>query len=105
MRVIGCLLLAIALTACGDKPDGNSPSGEGDLPKCSDVWVNGETLPADYDGCANGGTTEAAVTIDCTDGGEFTTYDDRFFAVLGGKITEADPDSESYTEAYNACAD
>lgn len=71
----------------------SSPS----LPQCSEIWVVGQTLPTDYDGCSKDATTEAAVTASCTDGDTFTTYEDRLWAKLGGPI------AATTSPGYTAC--
>lgn len=94
-------LVALALTGCSDSSDGSSEGA----PDCSDVWVAGETLPDDYEGCAEDGETGYAVLLtygDC----EITTYDDRFYAALGGEIGEADgtlDQDAGYVALIDAC--
>ncbi len=102
-------LLAVAfVVGCSsdDTSGSSSNGGGGGMPACDDVWVDGNTLPKDYEGCLNGNTIEAAVTRDCKDGTKFTTYQDHFYAVLDDTIhanmgeTAADP---AYKTAYNKC--
>lgn len=88
-----------------DGPVSEKPAEPAGPPSCGEVWVDGATLPAKYDGCVRpDGSIEAAVVYDCDSGiGRFTGYDDRFFALLGGKITEAGSDSPEYGAAYEEC--
>lgn len=115
-RLVATVLLALSLTACGggndDKADSDpttsapvsdAPESSG-TPTCSDVWVVGETLPEDYEGCEEGDTLFASVTQDCKDGSVFTSYDDRFYAVLGGPIAaNVEGDDPAYSAFYDAC--
>lgn len=89
----------------GGEPESGGEAAESGTPVCSDVWVDGGTLPEDYAGCENAdGSIEAAATIKCDSGiGAFTTYQDEFFALLGGEITEAPSTSEEYSAAYEEC--
>ncbi|VXB83563.1 hypothetical protein [Aeromicrobium sp. 9AM] len=108
------LSATLMLASCGggsDEPKESSATtttatSSGTQPKCVDVWVSGKTIPKDYEGCSKGDTIEAAVTLDCRDGSKFITYDDRFFATLGGKITAYEGNGEggaAYQKAYDAC--
>lgn len=116
MRTRLAVIAALALTATGCSGDDNGDTAEGsqgapapatamsEYPACEDVWVDGETLPEDYEGCDNGGTIEAAASIECDSGsGVFVTYQDQFHALLGGEITEAASSSEEYAAAYEEC--
>lgn len=84
-------------------PESSPPEGP-DIPACDDVWKLGATLPADYDGCTwPDGAIESPVVYDCDSGiGKFTGYDDRFFALIGGKIGDA-TDQDAYGKAYAEC--
>jgi hypothetical protein len=106
---------ALALSGCGgDEDSGGSDDSGADVtsgtPTCSDVWVAGQTLPEDYDGCErDDGNLEAAVVQECTDGSEFTGFDDRYWAVLGGEIKDAGApdattDDPEYQADYEACS-
>lgn len=57
------------------------------MPECGDIWVDGKTLPGDYEGCADdGGDLVLPALSSCADGSQFTSHDDRFFARLNGTI-------------------
>lgn len=109
MRVTGTLVLLAALAACSsDTGAGGDPKPEqspNELPACSEVWVDGAVLSMNYLGCTNeDGSVEGAAGVECESGaGLFVTYQDRFFALSGGQITEATTDSDAYAEAYHAC--
>lgn len=83
-----------------------SPSDSG-LPACSDVWVDGAKLPRGYHGCADGGDVVKANRFECSSGQWFVTYVDRYWAVIGGVISEgtspltSDPD---YKRAIRSCS-
>ena len=122
------LLLALSLTACGgddSEPESASDSTSEAQPSetpsetpteeatedeepamaaCEDLWVLGEKLPEDYDGCMRpDDSMEAPVVYDCDSGtGKFTGYDDKFYALLGGKIGDATNEAE-YGAAYDEC--
>jgi len=108
MRGVGILVLVALLTACsggsGDDTPEPSETSAG-LPTCSQVWVDGTVLPANYLGCTNeDGTIEGEASVECESGsGRFVTYQDRFFALAGGQITEASTDSDAYATAYHEC--
>lgn len=109
-RLAICAALALLATGCsgddtGADDSGSAATAESGTPACSEVWIDGETLPGDYEGCTNDdGSIEAAATLECDSGiGTFATYQDEFFALLGGEITEAPSDSEEYAAAYEDC--
>ena len=108
-------LLAISLTACGNESDqegsgdtGNESSAppEASVPACDEVWVEGETLPEDYEGCDLDGTVQAAVYYDCADGRKFAAYggvEPNLWAFYGDAINAGGVDDESYAEAFASC--
>jgi len=122
-KLLAAVLLAASLAACGggsDEPTqepAESPSesaAAAELPKCSDVWVDGKTLPTDYDGCVgDDGKTVAADVQPCGSGPEqFARYevtdDDDiaypFIAILGEKVIEyTDDENGPYAKLYNKC--
>lgn len=78
------------------------------LPDCSGVWVAGRKLDERYDGCATMQSMDLAVVIDCADGSRLTTYQDRYWAVLGGRIKDSGSnggisDDPGYSDDYQAC--
>lgn len=90
--------------------DGSASPDNGATPPCSEVWVEGQTLPADYGlFCQDGDDVELAVTIPCGDGGgDLTGYQDRFWARLGGEISDAGardamPEDPDYKADFSAC--
>ena len=58
------------------------------LPACEDVWVEGRDVENAYDGCAQGDSTVPADRLRCSSGQFVVTYDDRFFATLGGRVVD-----------------
>ena len=62
------------------------------MPKCADVWIEGQRLPADYEGCMNGDVLEAGVSS-C--GGKLFTYEPEghgFFTDREGVIHDGGTD-------------
>lgn len=96
--------LLVALAACSSQADEPAPKkdAQSGTPACSDVWQEGATLPADYEGCETADTIEAAVYYDCADGTRLTTFQDKWWALAGEKV-HADPDGSGYSEAFAAC--
>jgi len=103
--------LAIALSGCGgDEPEAEQPEASGlveTLPGCDEVWVAGETLPGDYDGCViEGNQVKVFSPGSCPSGAEYASYQDTFYAVPGETIEESasgdifsDPEFTKFTES------
>lgn len=102
--VLAALTLATALTACGESSPVVTPKSES-LPDCDKVWVAGETLPDDYEGCVDAeGVLKVSEIKKCTSiDGSFTTFGAQWFAMLGGKVSDAGQTSPEYDRAYTAC--
>ena len=97
----GSAVLAVLAAGCGENGGGEA------TPPCSSVWQDGSTLPSDYDGCMDGDTFEVLITRDCADGSKLTTFQDRFYAVLGGTIHESEgeqADDAGYARAWHECS-
>ncbi|HQR26559.1 MAG TPA: hypothetical protein PLP61_05915 [Nocardioides sp.] len=100
------LLLAPAavllLAGCGQQGS-VTPLSE-TLPGCSEVWVDGGTLPADYRGCVGADDVlEVSEVRKCSSAeGSFVTFD-RFFALAGGPISDAGTESATYQQLYQQC--
>lgn len=64
------------------------PSG----PVCSDVWVDGATLPEKYSGCrdAESDKYRQAIVYMCSSGQRLVTFGRTFYAAKGGVITESE---------------
>ncbi len=108
-RTLGLCALVLALTgvACSDQSENNESGTAGradELGECADIWIDGETLDAGYQGCTIEGRPMLPNVVTCESGDQFTTFDGQFFGVLGGEITEASADSEEYTAAIEECA-
>lgn len=75
-----------------------------ELPDCDAVWVEGETLPENYDGCtpASGGISVVAAQ-NCSDDGGDLVYRDGLFARQGGEIAAGDRQSTAYQQASDDC--
>jgi len=79
---------------------------ERSAPACSDVWRPGKVLKRGYDGCLDSGVVVAPALLACKNGSTFTTYDDRFYAVIGERVNAVRGTMASdrrYSEAYNKC--
>ncbi|TWG95133.1 hypothetical protein L615_000500000770 [Nocardioides sp. J9] len=75
-------------------------------PECADVWSAGATLPRGYKGCAQDGALVKPDRLGCSSGQALVRYDDRFWAVRGGRIAGGETplaDSEEYTEQVAIC--
>lgn len=106
-------LVGLALTACGDEePDAatdpaanasesasetpsESPSetsSEAPGPDCASVWVAGQTLPEDYQGCqdATKGKWVQAMVYRCSSGQHLVTFGTTFYAARGEAVNESD---------------
>lgn len=126
LTVVASVLL-VALTACGGSKDAKADNGQtatttptggttsNDGPyRCDDVWKVGATLPSDYNGSCMEDADNVAMSgvAGCADGSKFSTYDDRFYAKLGGKVFGGPdgPDGQSddaleaaYGKFYTEC--
>ncbi len=77
-----------------------------DWPACGEVWVGGAKLPADYQGCLDGGTAVKAKNQYCEFGKKLVTYADQFWAVRGGTVNDAKgtlKDSADYRDDLASC--
>lgn len=113
VAVVGLL----ALGACGSDDDA-APAGEassgasqetgaaGDLPACDEVWQTGETLPRDYEGCSEDGSTVPPEAISCSSGQTFVTFEESHYAVAGGLVRQVEGDIDTdpaYRKAVRSC--
>jgi hypothetical protein len=107
--LLGTAALLFTLAGCSDNDDTNNEDAGGpESMRCDDIWVEGEMLPEDYDGCETPDSIVAAVTVDCADGTKFTSYGDRLYAKLGEEIfavngeMAADPAYSAFHEECTA---
>jgi hypothetical protein len=96
-------VLLLALAGCADAVE-VTPKSES-MPACADVWVGGDRLPADYEGCVDeDGVLQVSEIKQCTSAdGSFTTYDGSYFALLGGTISDAGTSSQEYDALHAQC--
>lgn len=122
MKIIKTVVLLAALPALASWPTGcasddagpvtsptraasQPPASVTQVPECSQVWQTGQTLPANYAGCSNGGTVEAAVEHACKSGPGLVAYGNSW-AQLGGPIQTAQGElaaDPAYKAAFDGC--
>ena len=107
---IAVVVLMVSLVACSSDEDDNGGNDLlGNYPSCSDTWVDGETLPEDYEGCDEGDTIIAGVSYECQDGSRIFTYEPEgsgFYTLADGTIVEVGEDyanDPEYGELFDAC--
>lgn len=83
-------------------PSTTVPATSPAVPACASVWVAGKVLPADYAGCMNGDTLEAAVSSGCglVAYGKAWAKPGQVIKVAKTAELAADPE---YKAAYSAC--
>lgn len=88
-----------------DLPTKASPTIPANTPDCAAVWSNGAKLPNGYKGCVAGEEYVRADTLSCSSGQGIVKYDDRFWAVRGGTIAQADDiyESDLYLDSVARC--
>lgn len=121
--------LALVLTACGgersdevDTATGASPvtsdraSGDpsasaeadpaaADLPACSEIWVDGATLPGRYRACAAEGQVVKPERHRCGYGRPLLEHQGRFYASPGNRVVDAGDlgTSQEFQQILQAC--
>ena len=125
MKIAAALLTlcaTAALGACGNESGTDDTASEstsesptnapsetstepGALPECTDVWVDGQDLPKDYEACLSEGETIKPVKRRCGYGASFLEQDGRFYAMLGNRITDAGDleTSDEYQQLLTTC--
>jgi hypothetical protein len=109
---LAIVALAVPIAGCVGGL-GEATDDDANLPSCSEVWVDEEELPSDYEGCI--GEDEEAVRADprqCGRGRDrYVTYafvsdgiTYPFIGVLGKKIVAySDVENHPYAELYRKC--
>lgn len=105
----GALLVLTLLTGCAERANlardvvadtgsstagssaAGSPPAGGNRSACDEVWREGGTLPRNYHGCLEGGVVVRAQSRYCEFGRPLLVHEDRFYAVRGGRIAQAEP--------------
>lgn len=93
-RATAVAAMVLALAGCGGEKssDTAAPKASGlveTLPSCAKVWVTGETLGKDYDGCViKGNQVHVFSPGKCPSGAEYTDYD-RYYTVVGEAVQES----------------
>jgi len=123
IRTLPAFLFMILVAACGSDSDPETDasaapttttttSAAPELAACETVWVDGQTLPADYAGCKGGASDTVGEVGTCISGTDkYATYvrnqDDierPFFGLLGGKVIEyTDDEFGPYAKAFGEC--
>lgn len=68
-------------------PPASSSGGGADPESCDAIWIQGQTLPSDYDGCTlPDGSASADILTPCTDGTTLAQLDGYGYARLGERI-------------------
>ncbi len=116
-RLLATVAALFVLAGCSDVPrEEEDPSDLGpqgaaasavDLPACDDVWRPGRTLPADYEGCAQGDIMAFADPDECADGSRLHTYDDDLWAFAGRSVQRSPAlrsEDPAFEDAERTCA-
>jgi hypothetical protein len=101
-RLIVALVIAVLATSgCGGNTEQAGPNLSG-IPECDDIWVDGNKLPRDYEGCVNeSGDLVMSSLLACVDGSQFTTHEGEFFGRLGGRIAAGPGSSPQEAAVYS----
>jgi hypothetical protein len=116
-RAAAAVSVALVIAACGtddgqsddssasEPTSGSSSSETAGLPECSDVWVDGQDLPLDYEACSEDGKTVKPVSRMCGFGRPMVEHDGRFYAMPGNRINDMGDlsTSKQYQQAKSAC--
>ena len=70
-------------------PSQDTEAARPDAPDCASLWTAGGRIPRFYPGCNDGDTFVVRDSLGCSSGQRLARYDDRFYGVLGGTVTEA----------------
>ena len=114
---LAAFALPLLLVGCGGDDESSEPDNalEGleqmadDAPACSDVWVAGQTLPDDYEGCTDEtGMLYVATAGQCKDGSMLVSYEQRnMWVVTPGTIQQSPvpiaEDKDGYAAAFAEC--
>ena len=116
-RAAAAVSVALVVAACGadtgrsddssaSEPSASSTSSEAaGLPECSEVWVDGQDLPLDYEACSEDGRAVKPVSRMCGFGRPMVEHDGRFYAMPGNRINDMGDlsTSKQYKQAKRAC--
>lgn len=100
---------AALIGGCSDStPDDDGYSGAdwaSEQPRCADLWVEGNVLPDDYQGCIkdDGGLAVANARVCAQGSGDLVSYD-GLFARQGGEVFAGERESPEYLQAYEDCS-
>ena len=116
LAAVGMAAGLLLMSSCGEDSSSTaddtssdastSASSDSGWPGCSDVWVDGGTIPKGYEGCvADDGTEVKADKQTCSSGQVLVTYDDSGYGVVGGPVnlTDSLKTDSGYKGARQAC--
>jgi hypothetical protein len=94
ISVVAALGLAL-LAACGEEEPSATSTGDSSAsptaagePACTEIWVDGATLPDPYKGCYDEAGFVKAERLPCSSGQVVVTYADRSYAVPGNRVND-----------------
>lgn len=115
LAAMGMAAVVLLMSSCGEdssptaddaSSDASTTTSDSGWPACSDVWVDGGTIPKGYQGCVDDDGTEVkADKQSCSSGQVLVTYDDTYYGVVGGPVnqTESLKTDSGYKGARQAC--
>ena len=103
--IVAVATVVLMTSACGGNAERAVPDVSG-VPECKGIWVEGNVLPRDYEGCVGeGGDLVMASPLACADGSQFTTHEGKFFARLGGTVITGPGTSPETAATYSRALD
>lgn len=117
------VILLLGSTACGNTGTGASDDPSADasasaspsespsedtqpVPDCSEVWVDGAKLPAEYENCAGeDGAVVQDELVECESGQVIFVHQENFYAAQGGTITQVEDvfNNPEFKEILQVC--
>lgn len=104
---LSALVLSFVGAGCANETESveDGPSGRNDeLVECSEVWVDGEPIEADYQGCLLDGEPVLPNREVCENEDQLVTFEDEYYAILGEEVVEASTDSAEYAAVVQECS-
>lgn len=104
---LSVLVLSFAGAGCSNETESveDGPAGRNDeLVDCAEVWVDGEPIEADYQGCLLDGEPVLPNREVCENDDQLVTFEDEYYAILGEEVVEASRDSAEYAAVLQECS-